>query len=105
MNKPEGEPSYDEWESVGKQEPVSIDLQLKLLVSHDPEIDEYVSCCPALELYSQGTTREHALNSIHEAITMFLRNCHERGTLNQVLHDAGFVAHACNHPQNPRQLI
>ena len=73
----------------------TIDLQLNLEVFLDHEIEEYVSSCPSLDIHSQGGTEQEAIDGIHEAVAMFLRNCYERGVLNQVLQECGFVA---NHP-------
>lgn len=75
----------------GRHAAVSIELHINFEVTRDREIDEYVSHCPALALYSQGDTERDAIDNIREAVTMFLRNCYERGTLNQVLQDCGFV--------------
>jgi predicted RNase H-like HicB family nuclease len=51
----------------------------------------YVSSCPALDVYSQGDTEEEAKKNLSEALAMFLISCHERGTLDTVLKECGFV--------------
>lgn len=49
----------------------------------------FVSGCPALDVYSQGETREEALDNLGEALQLFLESCYERGTLEQVLKRCG----------------
>ena len=106
MNKPAGARACDEQAEAGKRELISIGLELTISVSYDDEIDEYVSYCPALELYSQGSTQDGAISGIQEAITMFLWNCYERGTLNQVLHESGFMAaHAHKDERRPSLIL
>ena len=50
-----------------------------------------VSCCPALDVYSQGDTKEEALSNLREAVQLFISSCYERGTLADVLKDSGFI--------------
>lgn len=50
----------------------------------------FVASCPALDVASQGETEEIARSNIAEALTMFLRSCVERGTLDAVLKQCGF---------------
>ncbi len=51
----------------------------------------FVAQCPALDVSSQGETEEEAKKNIGEALFMFLRSCYERGTLDSVLKQCGFV--------------
>ena len=51
----------------------------------------HVASCPLLDVHSQGTTEREAQRNLIEALVEFLLSCFERGTLNQVLQDAGFV--------------
>lgn len=50
----------------------------------------YVSCCPPLDVCSQGETQEKALNNLITALRLFLVSCFERGALDGVLRDCGF---------------
>ena len=50
-----------------------------------------VSCCPALDVYSQGDTKEESLSNLREAVQLFIASCYERGTLADVLKDSGFI--------------
>jgi hypothetical protein len=52
---------------------------------------EFVSHCPLLDVYSQGDTKEMALQHLSEAIELFLVTCHEMGTLHQMMGECGFT--------------
>jgi predicted RNase H-like HicB family nuclease len=52
----------------------------------------FVASCPALDVVSQGETAEQAKTNIAEALTLFLRSCVERGTLDAVLKRCGFTS-------------
>lgn len=54
----------------------------------------YVSTCDVLDVYSQGRTREEAESNLRDALSTFLSSCFERGTLEEVLRESGFVARA-----------
>lgn len=51
----------------------------------------YVSCCPVLDVWSQGETRTKAAENLQEALQLFLIDCFERGTLDKVLKESGFT--------------
>lgn len=52
----------------------------------------YISCCPVLDVWSQGETRKRATENLREALQLFLIDCFERGTLDKVLKECGFKA-------------
>ncbi len=52
----------------------------------------YLSVCPSLDIASQGPTKEKALENLRDAIRGFPADCFERGTLDEVLQQAGFVS-------------
>ena len=52
----------------------------------------FVSWCYPLDVSSQGKTREEAIKNLGEAIRLFITSCYERGTLDRVLKDCGFIA-------------
>lgn len=52
----------------------------------------YISCCPVLDVWSQGESEKKAENNLREAIQLFLIDCFERSTLDRVLKQCGFVA-------------
>ena len=51
----------------------------------------FISSCPLLDVHSQGHTRDEAERNLIDALTSFLIRCYERGTLDEVLREAGFV--------------
>ena len=50
----------------------------------------WVSFCPVLDVFSQGSTEEEAKANLEEAVKLFLISCYERGTLEEVLKECGF---------------
>ena len=72
-------------ESLYQRFSVGFNISIQLEISYDEEVKQWVSCCPVLDLYSQGDTKEQAIENIHEAVSLFLGTCYELGTLNQVL--------------------
>lgn len=51
----------------------------------------FISSCNLLDVHSQGHTREQAERNLQDALATFLLSCYERGTLEIVLREAGFV--------------
>jgi predicted RNase H-like HicB family nuclease len=54
----------------------------------------FVSSCQLLDVHSQGRTRAEAERNLQDALSSFLSSCFERGTLDDVLRESGFVARA-----------
>lgn len=54
------------------------------------ESDQYVAICPELNVSSFGDTAQEATQSLQEAVSLFLEECHRMGSLRQVLEEAGF---------------
>ena len=52
----------------------------------------YISSCDVLDVHSQGHTRAEAERNLRDALESFFVSCHERGTLDEVLRESGFVA-------------
>src|SRR3990172_6816690 len=50
----------------------------------------FVSCCPPLDVCTQGPTAKKAVANLVDALQLFLLSCYERGTLDQVLKKSGF---------------
>jgi len=55
------------------------------------EDDWCISHCPILDVCSQGTTEKEAEKNLKEALHLFFISCCERGTLDEVLKECGFV--------------
>lgn len=62
----------------------------------------YVSSCPSLDVHSQGHTKDEARRNLIDALVFFLESCFERGTLEAVLREAGFVSAAAPVPAKGR---
>jgi predicted RNase H-like HicB family nuclease len=54
----------------------------------------FISSCNLLDVHSQGHTRQQAEQNLKDALATFLISCYERGTLETVLREAGFVPSA-----------
>jgi predicted RNase H-like HicB family nuclease len=51
----------------------------------------FFSSCRVLDVHSQGTTQQEALDNLVEALQLFIETCYEHGTLEQMLRSQGFV--------------
>lgn len=51
----------------------------------------WVASCPSLDVITQGETYERAQENLAEALTLFFESCLSRGTLEAVLHNAGYT--------------
>lgn len=51
----------------------------------------YVSYCPILDVWTQGETAKKAFKNLAEALQLFLMSCYERGILDKVLKESGFI--------------
>jgi predicted RNase H-like HicB family nuclease len=67
-------------------------MNLSLKVEVFKEEDVYVALSPELNVSSFGTTVDEARKSFTEAIMIFIEECQELGTLEEVLEEAG----SCN---------
>lgn len=52
--------------------------RLVLLAWHDHETDVWVGYCPALDMYSQGTSEEEAYQAIDSGVTLWLSHAEPR---------------------------
>ena len=82
---------------------VSVGIQFRGFVRKD-EKNRWISGCPVLGVYSQGTTKEKAISCLIEAVELWIESCVERGTLHQALLDAGFH-HSRINPEEATQLF
>ena len=62
----------------------------------------FLSYCPALDLYSQGSTLNKARDNIIEATQLLLEGCIEDGTLDEVLRECGFSLESKKKPVRKR---
>jgi predicted RNase H-like HicB family nuclease len=52
----------------------------------------WIASCPSLDLATQGETFERAAENLREALRLFFDSCIKRGTMEQVLAEAGYSA-------------
>lgn len=65
-------------------------LELEFNAEIFKEGDVYVGFCPELNVSSFGDDIEDAKRSLQEAVIVFLEECEEMGSLEDVLEEAGF---------------
>lgn len=77
--------------------------QLNIKVEIFKEDDIYVALCPSLNVSRFGETIEEAKKSLVEALEIFIEECSEMGTIDQVLEESGFT----RDDQNwiPREIV
>jgi len=82
---------------------VSVKLPMQII----KEDNVYVAYCPALEIATQGETFEEAEQMFDELVRIFIEEAYNRGTLDKVLKDCGWVESPDSHAWEPpqRQLI
>lgn len=71
---------------------LEIQIKLRAAVKFDSGAGVWVSWCPALDVYSQGTDRHRAQHAIEEALVMYVRCCYQQQLLEKVLAERGFTA-------------
>ena len=84
-----------------------ISFHMKVPVTVKKKGEWYISCCPILDVFSQGKTHDKAVSNLIEAMQLFVGSCYERGTLDQVLIESGFhAAHVtAEKPANDIELV
>ena len=70
--------------------PEKIKIDIRLPVRIEQKEKWYVSSCPVLDVFSQGSNPKEARDNLIEAVTLFLVTCLEHGTLETVLRECGF---------------
>lgn len=68
----------------------TIIIKAKLPMDIKKDGDWFVSCCPVLDIATQGKSKKEAKANLKEAVEMFLHACIEMGTFEEVLKDCGF---------------
>lgn len=57
---------------------------------HPDENGVWIASCPDLQLATQGATFEEAERNLKDALLLFFESCLKRGTLGDVLAEAGY---------------
>ncbi len=70
---------------------VQVSFRLQFATRRDDEANVYVGYCPALKLYSQGTTEQESEEAIVSAVKLFLVACYERDILHSALRSRGMT--------------
>ena len=71
---------------------ITVQFSAKLPVKFTKRKNWVVASCPILDVHSQGETERKARKNLAEALSLFFVSCFERGTLDSVLKDCGFMA-------------
>ena len=74
-----------------RQVPVSVTFALRCSTKRDSVANVFVSHCPAVDVYSQGRTKEEAKDALRSAVRLFIAASYEQGTLEQTLKSQGFI--------------
>ena len=59
-------------------------------VSFKPSGKYWIASCPSLDIHTQGEDFESANENLKEALVLFFESCLSRGTLKEVLRQAGY---------------
>jgi|HigsolmetaAR206D_1030411.scaffolds.fasta_scaffold07319_2 Uncharacterized conserved protein len=78
-----------------------IAIRFRLPAHVTREGDWFVAYCPAMDVSSQGRTRDEALSALTEAVTATLEFCIEQNTIDQVLRSLGFRQGKPDHIEDP----
>lgn len=68
----------------------TVDLKVKLEARLTQDGDDWIACCPSLDLYTQSDSKEAAMDSLREAVSAWFESCLERGVLAVALAEVGF---------------
>ena len=61
------------------------------IIRYDAAAECYLSHCPELDIFSAGTTREHAASAIQDAASLFFKHCAKDGILEKELSERGLA--------------
>jgi predicted RNase H-like HicB family nuclease len=64
--------------------------KVEVAVRRDDDADVFVSFCPRFQVYSQGETKEEAVEAVASAISLRLTTAFDHGRIEKVLRQAGF---------------
>jgi predicted RNase H-like HicB family nuclease len=75
----------------GKMRVINATFTINLPIRIQKEGGYYVSSCLPLDIFSQGETEKKAEMNLVEAIVLFINSCFQRGTIDKVLRQCGFI--------------
>lgn len=76
--------------------------KVAIAVRRDEDADVFVGFCPRFQVYSQGETKEEAVEAVTSAISLRLVTAFEHGRMETVLRQAGFDRFAEGSSSSPR---
>jgi predicted RNase H-like HicB family nuclease len=68
----------------------TVDLKIKLEARLTQDGNDWIACCPPLDLFTQADNKESALAGLREAISGWFESCLARGVLAKALEEVGF---------------
>jgi len=66
-----------------------LNIEMTVQIKVKKEGVYFIASCPVLDVHSQGRMKKTAVENLVEALQLFMETCFERGTLDEVLKDAG----------------
>lgn len=70
------------------------EFRLFLHYSIKKDGDSFIISNDALDVVTQGESKEDALGNFREAVQLFIESCYRRGTLYAVLNESGLLHHS-----------
>lgn len=83
---------------------MQVSFRLNIGTRKESETGLYVSYCPALNLYSQGTNEQNALDVLIDGIQLYISSLYERKLYEKILAPNGFVK-AANAPTDDSEFV
>lgn len=68
----------------------TIDLRIKLEAKLTQDGEDWIACCPPLDLLTQADSKDGAKEALREAILAWFESCLERRVLAKALEEVGF---------------
>ena len=68
---------------------VTYNAKLEIRLSQDGR--DWLAWCPSIDVMTQASTKNKALEAIKEAVEDWFESCIERGVLEEALREAGFM--------------
>lgn len=70
---------------------ITVEFRLLFGTRRDDEANVYVGYCPALGVYSQGSSEDEAAHAVEDAAQLFIVSCYQRDILHSVLRKKGMT--------------
>lgn len=70
---------------------IEICVKYRALFRRSDATGLFLSWCPLLDIKSQGRTENEAKAALNDSVRLFVRNCYQRGILDEILLGLGLV--------------